>query len=48
VPAALPGSGMAIHQAAGAFEIFTGLTADRERMKQSFVEFVSGSVARAD
>jgi shikimate dehydrogenase len=32
----LNGSGMAIHQAAGAFDIFTGLTGDRERMKKSF------------
>ncbi len=43
----LNGSGMAIHQAAGAFEIFTGLTADRERMKKSFVEFVSGPAVQA-
>jgi shikimate dehydrogenase len=37
----LNGSGMAIHQAAGAFEIFTGLHADRNRMQKSFVDFVS-------
>ncbi len=43
----LNGSGMAIHQAAGAFEIFTGLTADRARMQKSFVEFVSSSTVRA-
>jgi shikimate dehydrogenase len=38
----LDGSGMAIHQAAGAFEIFTGLRADRNRMQKSFINFVSG------
>jgi shikimate dehydrogenase len=43
----LNGSGMAIHQAAGAFEIFTGLQADRERMQKSFVDFVSGPVVQA-
>ncbi len=37
----LDGSGMAVHQAAGAFEIFTGLTADRKRMLKSFTDFVS-------
>lgn len=35
----LPGSGMAIHQAARAFEIFTGRLADRERMKGRFDAF---------
>lgn len=43
----LNGSGMAIHQAAGAFEIFTGLQADRNRMQKSFVDFVSGPSVRA-
>jgi shikimate dehydrogenase len=43
----LDGSGMAVHQAAEAFEIFTGLSPDRERMLQSFVEFVSGPAIRA-
>jgi shikimate dehydrogenase len=43
----LNGSGMAIHQAAGAFEIFTGLHADRQRMQKSFVDFVSGPAVRA-
>lgn len=43
----LNGSGMAIHQAAGAFEIFTGLHADRIRMQKSFVDFVSGPAVRA-
>ncbi len=43
----LNGSGMAIQQAAGAFEIFTGLHADRIRMQKSFVDFVSGPAVRA-
>jgi shikimate dehydrogenase len=43
----LNGSGMAIHQAAGAFEIFTGLRADHNRMQRSFIAFVSDSDARA-
>jgi shikimate dehydrogenase len=43
----LNGSGMAIHQAAGAFEIFTGLQADRNRMQKSFVDFVSGPAVHA-
>jgi shikimate dehydrogenase len=37
----LDGSGMVVHQAAAAFEIFTGLTANRTRMLRSFVDFVS-------
>jgi shikimate dehydrogenase len=36
----LNGGGMAINQAAEAFEIFTGLIADRSRMERSFVDFV--------
>jgi shikimate dehydrogenase len=32
----LPGSGMAVFQAAGAFDIFTGRMADRDRMVASF------------
>lgn len=43
----LNGSGMAVHQAAAAFDIFTGLHADRERMLTSFVDFVSASAVRA-
>ena len=35
----LDGSGMAVYQAAAAFEIFTGRTADRPRMLRSFVEY---------
>jgi len=33
----LDGSGMAVHQAAAAFEIFTGRTANRSRMLRSFL-----------
>jgi shikimate dehydrogenase len=36
---ALDGSGMAVHQAAAAFEIFTGRRADAERMRRNFLEF---------
>jgi shikimate dehydrogenase len=36
----LNGSGMAVEQAASAFEIFTGLTVDRARMHKSFLDFV--------
>lgn len=35
----LDGSGMAVHQAAEAFEIFTGRKVDTRRMEQSFVDF---------
>ena len=35
----LDGSGMVVHQAAAAFEIFTGRNADRARMLRSFIEF---------
>lgn len=35
----LDGSGMAVYQAAAAFEIFTGRTANRERMLRSFMEY---------
>ena len=38
----LNGSGMAVGQAADAFSIFTGLAADRLRMRRSFSAFVSG------
>lgn len=37
----LDGSGMAVHQAAEAFEIFTAAAADRDRMLASFAAFVS-------
>lgn len=43
----LNGSGMAVYQAATAFDIFTGLTADRARMLDSFKAFVSGDRAEA-
>jgi shikimate dehydrogenase len=42
----LNGSGMAVHQAAAAFDIFTGLHADRARMLDSFVRFVSASTVK--
>jgi shikimate dehydrogenase len=35
----LDGSGMAVHQAAAAFEIFTGLRADMDRVRRSFLDF---------
>ena len=35
----LDGSGMAVYQAAAAFEIFTGRKADRPRMLRSFIDF---------
>ncbi|TNM67490.1 shikimate dehydrogenase [Streptomyces sp. NP160] len=34
----LPGGGMAVHQAVGAFELFTGLAADAGRVEQHFLE----------
>ena len=37
----LDGSGMAVHQAAEAFAIFTGLTADHARMQASFAAYVT-------
>jgi shikimate dehydrogenase len=43
----LDGSGMAVYQAAAAFDIFTGLSANRMRMRESFVAFVAGSTVRA-
>ena len=43
----LDGSGMAVHQAAEAFEIFTGCTADRARMAASFGAFDQPPAAAA-
>ncbi len=43
----LDGSGMAILQAAAAFEIFTGTEVNIERMKLSFLNFHSGQRAKA-
>jgi shikimate dehydrogenase len=43
----LDGSGMAVHQAAGAFEIFTGKKPDLRRMQLSFLEFVRGPAEKA-
>lgn len=45
--ATLPGSGMAVFQAAGAFDIFTGRTADRGRMLKSFDAFTADNLDRA-
>jgi shikimate dehydrogenase len=41
----LDGSGMVVHQAAEAFEIFTDLVADRPRMLRSFVEYMGTASA---
>ena len=43
---AMNGSGMVVHQAAAAFEFFTGLTADVRRMQQSFLDDVAASVPK--
>jgi shikimate dehydrogenase len=43
----LDGSGMAVHQAAEAFEIFTGANANRARMLASFKAFVAGVTVKA-
>jgi len=40
----LDGGGMAVFQAAGSFELFTGLVADRERMLRHFAELVADPV----
>jgi shikimate dehydrogenase len=40
----LDGGGMAVFQAAGSFELFTGLEPDRERMLQHFAELVADPV----
>lgn len=45
--ATLAGSGMAVFQAADAFDIFTGKTADRARMLQSFDAFAARRLERA-
>jgi shikimate dehydrogenase len=45
--ATLAGSGMAVFQAADAFDIFTGRTADRLRMLKSFDAFTSVDLDRA-
>jgi shikimate dehydrogenase len=39
----LDGGGMAVFQAAGSFELFTGVEPDRERMLRHFAE-LTGSV----
>ena len=40
----LDGSGMAVHQAVAAFEIFTGRRADAERMRRSFLDFPTAPI----
>jgi shikimate dehydrogenase len=42
----LDGSGMAVYQAAAAFEIFTGRRADRARMLRSFVDYSTSGASR--
>ena len=37
----LPGGGMAVHQAVGAFELFTGRTPDADRMARHFAELTA-------
>ena len=41
----LSGAGMAVHQAADAFELFTGLPADRAAMLRDFDELVAVEAA---
>lgn len=45
--ATLDGSGMAVYQAAAAFEIFTGRRAERARMLRSFMEYSGVPASRA-
>jgi shikimate dehydrogenase len=44
---ALDGSGMAVHQAAAAFEIFTGFAVDCPRMTKNFMAFGRGHTTKA-
>ena len=41
----LDGGGMAVFQAAGSFELFTGVKPDRERMLRHFAELVGQPVS---
>jgi shikimate dehydrogenase len=43
----LDGSGMAVLQAAAAFDIFTGQTSDRDRMHKSFLAFIAKPAGQA-
>jgi shikimate dehydrogenase len=43
----LSGEGMAVHQAARAFELFTGLAADADRMRATFSSFGNAAEAEA-
>jgi quinate/shikimate dehydrogenase (NAD+) len=42
----VPGGGMAVFQAVGAFELFTGRTPDADRMLAHFAELTSSSLSR--
>jgi shikimate dehydrogenase len=44
----LPGGGMAVHQAVGAFELFTGCSPDVERMTRAFAELTRGELPRGE
>ena len=44
----LSGAGMAVHQAADAFELFTGLPADRAAMRRDFDELVAVEAAATE
>lgn len=46
--ATLDGSGMAVYQAAAAFEIFTGRRAERPRMLRSFIEYAGAAAPRRE
>jgi shikimate dehydrogenase len=37
----IDGSGMAVHQAAGAFRLFTGIEADAAQMRRDFDQLIS-------
>jgi shikimate dehydrogenase len=40
----MDGGGMAVYQAAGAFEIFTGIVPDAARMRQHFRDLITGKI----
>lgn len=44
----LGGEGMAVYQAARAFELFTGISPDVDRMKRAFARFGMGAVERSN
>lgn len=41
----MDGGGMAVYQAAGAFEIFTGIVPDAPRMRQHFRDLIAGKIS---